>query len=119
MNIFISQKMAGFTDEQIMKRRQEIMDFCRKTFHEPCDFIDSFTKSQDIVDGGRIAMLGDSISKMSTADLVVFDEGWELSNGCNVERMVCAKYRIPVYDIGNPMNRIHKVMLDEDTIFWR
>lgn len=119
MKIFISQRMAGFTDEEIIARRREIMDFCKRKFNEPCEFIDSFTKNADQIKGGPISMLGDSISKMCDADLVVFDTRWYESRGCNVERMVCAEYRIPVYDIENPNNRIHKVLVDNDTIFWR
>lgn len=119
MKIFISQRMAGLTDDEIITRRKEIMEFCKNEFREPCDFIDSFTKNAETINKGRIAMLGDSISKMCSADLVVFDKGWEDSRGCNVERMVCAEYRIPVYDIGNPSNRIHKVLVDNDTVFWR
>lgn len=118
MKVFISQTMAGLTDEQILARREAIMGIVRAYANEPCDFIDSFTKS-DSIKGNRIAMLGDSISKMSEADLVVFDNGWEHSCGCNVERMVCAQYKIPVLDIGNPNNRIHKVIVDQDTLFWR
>lgn len=119
MKIFISQRMSGLTDDEIITRRHEIMKFCKKEFREPCEFIDSFTKSTEQVNKGPIAMLGDSIAKMCDADLVVFDNGWEMSRGCNVERMVCAKYHIPVYDMGNPMNRIHKVVFEEDIVFWR
>lgn len=119
MKIFISQKMSGLTDDEIITRRHEIMEICKREFREPCEFIDSFTKSDEQIKDGPISMLGDSISKMCDADLVVFDSRWEESRGCNVERMVCAEYHIPVYDIGNPSNRIHKVSVDSDTMFWR
>ena len=119
MKVFISQPMNGKSDEEILKRRKEIQDYCIKTFQKPCDFIDSFSKKDDTIRKGRIAMLGDSISLMCDAELVVFDKGWEKTHGCRVERMVCAEYSIPVYDMGNPIARMHKIRTEDEVVFWR
>lgn len=120
MKIFISQKMAGLTDDDIIKRREEIKNICRKQFKQPCEFIDSFTKNSELINKGRIAMLGHSISLMADADLVVFDKDWEFSHGCCVERMVCVEYNLSVYDISNPIARMHKITKDTgDILFWR
>ena len=119
MKIFISQPMNGRTDEEVMKRRDEIKKYCIKVFQKPCEFIDSFTKPVDLVNKGRIAMLGHSITMMHDAELVVFDKGWDKAHGCCVERLVCSEYKIPVYDMDNPNARIHKVLVDDEVLFWR
>jgi hypothetical protein len=33
--------------------------------------------------------------------------------------MVCAEYSIPVYDMDNPIARIHKVRTEDEVVFWR
>jgi len=95
MKWFISQPMAGMTDEQILARRNEIIDLIKSMRHnEEVEIIDSFTKSEEIVGKGRIAMLGDSIMLMKDADVVFFANGWEKSAGCNVEHEVCVQYHL-------------------------
>ena len=95
MNLFVSQPMAGLTDAQILKRREELIELVRKRNpEEEIIPIDSFTKSEEIVGRGRIAMLGDSISLMADADLVIFARGWQNSKGCIVENEVCKQYGI-------------------------
>lgn len=118
MKVFISQPMSGKTDEEIINRREEIKKYCIKIFKKPMDFIDSFTKPNELVEHGRVAMLGHSVSLMYDADLVVFDEKWDKSPGCRVERFVCEEYGIPVFDIDNPVARVHKLIYD-DILFWR
>ena len=118
MKIFISQPMNGKTDDEIIKRRNEIKQYCCKIFNQPCDFIDSFTKPDELVKKGRIAMLGHSVSLMCDADLVVFDIGWDKTHGCRVERYVCKEYSIPIFDMDNPSARMHK-LIEDDIIFWR
>lgn len=118
MTIFISQPMNGKTNEEILNRREEIKSFCMKTFNQPCEFIDSFNKPEDLIKKGRIAMLGHSISLMCDADLVVFDKGWDDTHGCRSERYVCKEYGIPIFDMDNPSARMHK-LIDDDILFWR
>lgn len=95
MKWFISQPMAGMTDEEILARRNEIIALIKSMRHnEDVEIIDSFTKSEEIVGKGRIAMLGDSIMLMKDADIVFFAKGWNHSAGCNVEHEVCVQYHI-------------------------
>ena len=95
LKVFISQPMAGLTDEEILKRRNQIIEMTKHWFRDnTLEFIDSFTKSEDIVGRGRIAMLGDSIAKMYNANIVVFGKGWSKSPGCKVEHEVCVQYDI-------------------------
>ena len=114
MKLFISQPMAGLTDEKIRKRREELIQLVKEKFSEDIEVIDSFTKSEEIVRRGRIAMLGDSIMKMHDADMVIFASGWRRSAGCNVEHEVCVRYNI---------SRLYEEELIQDEhhlhVFWR
>jgi len=94
MKVFISQPMAGMTDEEILTRRNELIGILKNKYGEDIEIIDSFTKSEEIIGKGRIAMLGDSISLMRDADVVFFAHGWNKSAGCNVEHEVCVQYHI-------------------------
>lgn len=108
IKVFISQPMAGLTDKEILKRREQLIEMTKHWFRDDTlEFIDSFTKSEDIVGRGRIAMLGDSIAMMHDANLVVFARGWDKSAGCKVEHEVCVQYKIRrMYEDG--MNEQHE-----------
>lgn len=105
MKVFISQPMAGLTDAQILKRRNEIIAKTQEWFKDQeIEFIDSFTKSEEIAGRGRIAMLGDSIALMRDATICVFAKGWQKSPGCKVEHEVCVQYTI---------QRLYEDLMDE------
>lgn len=113
VRVFISQPMNGLTNEEILEKREELIQKF-KTFINPnntlerslttIEFIDSFNKDNDIVAKGRIAMLGHSISLMADADLVIAANGAENSSGCICELTVAEQYDIPVY---------HEELIDE------
>lgn len=115
MRFFISQPMAGLSDADILKKRNEIIGVLKEKFGDDIEIIDSFTKSETIVDRGRVAMLGHSIMMMWNADVVIFCDGWSQSSGCMIEHQVCTKYDI---------SRIYESELmlsdtSEDVVFWR
>lgn len=122
MKVFISQPMAGLTDEQILERRneciQKLKDWYGDTKIEP---INSFVKSEGIVAGGRIVMLGHSIQLMADAEVVFFAAGWEKSHGCIVEHAVCEQYEIrAIYEeyFGDP-TKPKETYHQKDTVYWR
>ena len=118
IKVFISQPMAGLTDKEILERREQLIEMTKHWFRDDTlEFIDSFTKSEDIVGRGRIAMLGDSIAMMCDADLAVFARGWDKSAGCKVEHEVCVQYNIRrMYEDGmNPVNHTN----ESSHVFWR
>lgn len=79
-------------------------------------------------DRKRVYCLGDSISKMYQADLVIFDKGWTSASGCQVEKYVCEKYSIPnldlygydeddnesIYTLANWLNQLYLDSIKED-----
>ena len=90
MNVFISMPMNGKSKEAIDKRRAEIEQFLVKRFApERITVIDSIYR------GPRkdpVWCLGYSIAHMETADLVVFDKGWNQARGCRIEYSICSQY---------------------------
>lgn len=122
MKVFISQPMAGLTDEQILERRNECIQKLKDWYGEDkIDPIDSFTKSESIVDGGRIVMLGHSIQLMADADTVFFAKGWDTSKGCIVEHEVAKQYNIGcIYEeyFGDP-SKAKETYHQQDTTYWR
>ena len=108
--VFISLPMSGKTDKEIGHRlcsiNGAVKEACVKKFGWKWDeikTIDNFWDHAKIdenpdmpVNEPCVFYLGGAIQKMSRADAVYFDEGWEHANGCLVERFVALKYDIPV-----------------------
>lgn len=100
--IFLSHPMSGYTDEQILKYRTDKLNWlksnCRKLFPDsvqPEDLVlvDSFRPGAD--DVHYLKLLGEAISKMSEADVVVFVPEYAKSKGCRVERTVVETCGLP------------------------
>lgn len=97
MKVFISQPMHDIPEDIIRKEREEIFAQLLVEFiGQEIELIDNYNKPQEIVDGGRLAMLGHSIMLMKDADLVVFSPLWSSSKGCVIEHDVCESYGIRV-----------------------
>lgn len=92
MKVFISQPMNGRSDEDILKEREQIAFEYEETYGVDIEVIDSFLKRPSVISKGRIAMLGDSISLMADADLVIFAPGFSKARGCIVEEEVAKQY---------------------------
>lgn len=92
MKIFISQPMTGKTPAQIKTERKDIEFYIRYSLYttEEIDIIDSYEES----DRPAIELLGEAISKMADADVVVFSKNWKESKGCRVENLVAELYNI-------------------------
>lgn len=98
IKVFISQPMAGRSEETILGERGEIKNIIADIYCKAFDveFIDSYNQEEGL---SRIEMLGNSIKKMADADLVVLAPGcWE-ADGCYIESEVARKYRIPIREI--------------------
>lgn len=96
MKIFISQPMNGKTDEDIVAKRETLIELAKKKYGDDIEVIDSFTKDPELEAKGQIAMLGHSVSMMADADLVVFAKDWTRARGCRVEQQVAKQYEIPI-----------------------
>lgn len=89
MKIFISQETKNLSEEQILERRSEIVEFLETQFSE-FEVLDNVS----ILDKNELQNLGKSIEILSEADLVVFDTGWYNSRDCLIEFKCCNLYGI-------------------------
>lgn len=112
--VFVSLPMNGRSDKEIGQRLCSINGAVKKACVEKFGWewddiltIDNFWDHDEPDHTGFevqepcVFYLGSALKKMSMADAVYFDEGWEHATGCQVERFVALKYKIPViYDCG-------------------
>lgn len=100
--IFISQPFTGKTEEEIIKERENIVEWLKKIRGGDYIIIDQYHQSEPPVDSSnmkRVWYLGNSIRMMSTADLVVFSENWALAKGCVIEHKVVDEYGIKYIEL--------------------
>lgn len=88
--LFVSLPMSGLPVETIRKRQYYYKRLTELYLDEEVEFIDTIVNTHDERD--RIGCLGESISKMSKADIVFLGKGWQYSNGCQVEEKVASVY---------------------------
>lgn len=95
VKVFISQPMAGRTDEAITAERIKAISTVEKKYSAWYVVeIDSFNKGA-LNNSDPVTELGRCVSLMTDADVVVFCDGWQYSRGCNVEHEVAIQYDIP------------------------
>jgi hypothetical protein len=92
--LFISQPMAGLTDEEILKKREEIRLKAEEIIGEPVEVIQSYFEDFEPVGNIPVAYLGKSISLLAEADVAYFGEGWREARGCKIEHEVAVEYGI-------------------------
>lgn len=96
--LFVSQPMRGKTKEEIMKERQEAIEFAQMLAGEDFEVIDSFF--EDAPEGAEpLWYLGKSLQLLSTADFAVFALGWNEARGCKIEHDCAEAYDIPFLSI--------------------
>ena len=99
--VFISQPMRGLTDEEILKKRNEIKKDIETKINEEVEFIDSFFKDypSNIHDiHVPVWYLGKSIQLLSQADMIYFGKGWNEARGCRIEHEIAKVYGIDIID---------------------
>lgn len=109
--VFVSLPMSGKTDKEIGHRLCSINGAVKKACVDKFGWkwddiltIDNFWDQVQPdhvglpdfdVKNSRIFYLGGALQKMSRAHAVYFDEGWEESEGCQVERLTALMYHVP------------------------
>jgi len=108
MQVFISQPMAGLTENEIFATRNDI---CNKFNIEAEELIESYRKDnvphKDV--NTNVWCLGDSIRLMAFANLVIFAPGWEEARGCLMEHDICTLYEIPFIEMESSRKTRNKV----------
>ena len=92
--VFISQPMAGRSNEEIKVEREYIAEQIAKNYkQEPVQVIDSFFEDAPH-DAKPLWFLGKSLEHLSTADIAVFAQGWRSARGCMIEHECAVAYGI-------------------------
>lgn len=98
--LFISQPMRGLTDVEILKERSRLLQLAEKLVGERLYVVDSWFNKTPNIEQYNIPVyyLGQSIIKLSEANIVIFGEGWSEARGCNIEHKVALAYGISIID---------------------
>lgn len=101
MKVFISQPMRGLPREKINNRRNEIINKIKNRYlNDNIEFIYSIISEypNENIECVPAWYLSKSIDKLSQATLAYFDKGWEDTDGCTIEHIICEKYKIKMID---------------------
>lgn len=93
MKVFISQPMKGKTKEEIFKERDKAVESIKAKVSEPIEIIDNFLDDAP-KDANALWYLGESIKRLSTAELAYFCKGFEEARGCKIEYECALAYQI-------------------------
>ena len=98
MRVFISQKMNGLSEEEILKTREEAIRYAKFVIGlapgDEFEVIDSYFRFYP-EDATPLFFLGKALELLSTADVCVFVGNWENARGCRIEHDCCLEYGIP------------------------
>lgn len=92
--LFISQPMNGLSNKAIETRRNEIIEAVKEDYGD-IEVIDSFFKDAPH-DAKPLWFLGESLKKLSEADIVFFEDGWENARGCKIEHECASAYGLSI-----------------------
>lgn len=96
MKIFISMPMKSKSTEQVRVEMNKIFDYIKIKL-PAAKLIDSVILNADkqiALNGDDVGIwyLGESLKRLSEADIVFFVNDWQQYRGCSIERQVAEKY---------------------------
>lgn len=95
--LFISQPMAGKTDEEILSVRKLAIKQAQEVVGEDVEVIDSFFQDHPTFDK-PLKYLAASIELLADADIAYFVKDWHEARGCKIERICAMAYGIKIID---------------------
>lgn len=95
--LFISQPMAGKTDEEILSVRKLAVKQTKERLGEDVEEIDSFLQEHPAFDK-PLKYLAASIELLADADVAYFAADWHKARGCKIERDCAVAYGIEILD---------------------
>lgn len=125
-NIFISQPMTGKSEEEILATRQKEIDKIHQLFDADgveiniiASYIDDATRkhfkehvSDDI--NWDIFWLSQSLERLAMADMIWLCDGWEYSNGCNIELECATRYGISIMYPESTLKRVYPDIINKE-----
>lgn len=101
-NVFISQPMRGLTSDEIKSNRstaiKDIKKFVLNKYGEEVNIIDSYFEDTPRTKLPALWWLGQSICKLSEADIVYCLKGYENARGCRIEALCAKEYGIEIIE---------------------
>ena len=95
IKIFLSQPMRGFTDEEIIARREEDIKQLKKYFKdEPFEVINTLFKEEATAKNPAVEYLARSIAELANADYIAMSYDFESARGCLIEHKIADEYSI-------------------------
>ena len=95
INVFIAYPMDGLTNDEIKKRRLELLDMLKRRYPtEEFHLIAIPPYPYSCI--SPIWVLGKFLEYMAQADLVFFSKDWEIDYMCSLEHAICRYYDIPI-----------------------
>lgn len=125
-NIFISQPMTGKSEEEILATRQKEIDKIHQLFDADgveiniiASYIDDATRkhfkehvSDDI--NWDIFWLSQSLERLAMADMIWLCDGWEYSNGCNIELECATRYGVGIMYPESTLKRVYPDIINKE-----
>lgn len=125
-NIFISQPMTGRSEEEILATRQREIEKIHQRFDADgveiniiASYIDDATRkhfkehvSDDI--NWDIFWLSQSLERLAMADIIWLCDGWEYSNGCNIELECATRYGVGIMYPESTLKRIYPDIINKE-----
>lgn len=125
-NIFISQPMTGKSEEEILATRQKEIDKIHQRFDADgveiniiASYIDDATRkhfkehvSDDI--NWDIFWLSQSLERLAMADIIWLCDGWEYSNGCNIELECATRYGVGIMYPESTLKRVYPDIINKE-----
>ena len=125
-NIFISQPMTGKSEEEILATRQKEIEKIHQLFDADgveiniiASYIDDATRkhfkehvSDDI--NWDIFWLSQSLERLAMADIIWLCDGWEYSNGCNIELECATRYGISIMYPESTLKRVYPDIINRE-----
>lgn len=88
--------MNSLTNDEIKKRRLELLNMLKRRYPTEEILIDSFIGNSPNDCNTSVWYLGKSLEYIAQADLVFFSKDWEISYICSLEHAICRYYDIPI-----------------------
>lgn len=125
-NIFISQPMSGKSEEEILATRQKAIDKIHQLFDADgveiniiASYINDATRKRfeervndDI--NWDIFWLSQSLERLAMADMIWLCDGWEYSNGCNIELECATRYGISIMYPESTLKRVYPDIINRE-----
>ena len=113
--VFVSLPMAGRSKEDILSMQEKCRQIAETILNDATVLIQTCFEYEypEHVNNNSVFCLGNSISLLASADVVVFAPGSKKCRGCKVERLVANLYKIPTIDLST-----YGLVSPNDTTFY-